>query len=81
MMQRRPFNSLKSRITIAITGVLSVSLLIMTVFFGSRAKKELSSAIEGNAINLLGATKNMLSRSTAALFIIKKQCWKDVNLT
>ncbi|MGZ2368388.1 cache domain-containing protein [Ancylomarina sp. YFZ004] len=57
-MNKTQFNSLKSRIIIAITSVLVVSLLFTTFFFANRSKRELSEAIEGNALNLLEATKN-----------------------
>ncbi|MCZ4695055.1 cache domain-containing protein [Ancylomarina euxinus] len=57
-MKKIQFNSLKSRITITITGILVVSLLFTTFFFASSAKRELSNAIEANALNLLEATKN-----------------------
>lgn len=57
-MNKIQFNSLKSRIITAIAGALVVSLLFTTFFFADRAKHELSEAIEGNALNLLEATKN-----------------------
>lgn len=52
--------SLQSRIFGAIVGVLIVSLLIVTIFLGNRAKNELESSVEDNAINLLLASKNVV---------------------
>lgn len=57
-MKKKQFNSLASRIIITITGVLMTSLIITTSFFSNRAKQKLSESIEGNALNLLEATKN-----------------------
>lgn len=57
-MKKIQFNALKTRIIITITAALVVSLLFTTYFFANRAKHELSEAIEGNALNLLEATKN-----------------------
>ena len=52
------FNSLKSRILITITGIVVVSLTLTILFFGQRAKRELSDTLEGSALNLMEATKN-----------------------
>ncbi|MCP4118821.1 MAG: PAS domain S-box protein [Desulfobacteraceae bacterium] len=52
------FNSLKSRIIISITGIVVTSLAITIFFFEQRVKQELSDAIETNAFNSVGATRN-----------------------
>ncbi len=52
------FKSMSSRIITSVTGIIIVSLAITTFFFWQRTNYELSDAIEGNALNLLEATKN-----------------------
>jgi len=52
------FNSLKSRIIFSITGIILSAFTIIIFFFGQKAKNELAKAIEGNALNMLSATKN-----------------------
>ena len=54
------WNSLQTRITLSITGIVAISLIITVAFFSSRAKQELSNAMDENAINLLNATKNQV---------------------
>ncbi len=51
-------NSLKSRILASITGIVLISLAGTTIFFEEKIKHELSAALEENALNLIGATRN-----------------------
>jgi hypothetical protein len=64
-------NSLKSRIIIAITGVLIVSLVITTLFYSSRTKQKLTESIDRNAIDLLAATKNLVESQHNSILYIK----------
>jgi len=66
------FKSLKSRIIIANTGVLIVSLVIITLFFSYKAKQELSESTEVNALNLLDATKNHVESQHNSILYIKE---------
>ena len=54
-------NSLQTRITLTIAGIVAISLTLTIIFFSSRATNELSSAMDENAINLLNATFNLVS--------------------
>jgi len=54
------FSSLQSRIMIAVTGVVILAIMLILLFLGIETKKELSMAMEENAINLLNATKNQV---------------------
>jgi len=72
MFRKRIINSLKSRIIIAVTGIVFASLAITTFFLVQRAKKELSNAIEGNALNLLEATKNHVSSQHSSILYHKE---------
>ncbi len=64
-------NSLKSRIIISITGIVIISLAITTFFFAQKANHELSNAIEGNALNLLKATKNHVESQHSSILYYK----------
>ncbi len=52
--------SLRSNLIIAFTGILIISLLVTTFFLGRIINKELSGAIDENALNLLDANKNLV---------------------
>ena len=57
-MKHKAFFSLKTRITVAIIGVLIISLSTITFFIINEVKHEMASAINDNAMNLLDATRN-----------------------
>ena len=54
------FNSIKTRITVSIIGIVFISLTITTVFLEQKFKKELTKAIDENAQNLLQATMHQV---------------------
>ena len=53
-------NSLQTRITLSIIGIVAISLVLTIIFFSTKAKKDLSNAMDENAINLLNATLNQV---------------------
>jgi len=57
-MKHKAFFSLKTRITVAIIGVLIISLSTITFFIINEVKHEMASALNDNAMNLLDATRN-----------------------
>jgi len=57
-MKHKAFFSLKTRITVAIIGVLIISLSTITFLIINEVKHEMASALNDNAKNLLDATRN-----------------------
>jgi len=66
------FNSLQTRITLSIIGIVAISLLLTVAFFSSKAKQELAHAMDENAINLLNATKNQVESQYNSIQYYKK---------
>lgn len=54
------FDSLQSRIALAISGIVFLLMTFIVIFFSIEAKRELSEAFEKNALNLLTATRNQV---------------------
>ena len=52
--------SLKTRIVFSVTAIVLFSLAVTILFFASRAKTELATSFEENALNLQEATKNQV---------------------